>query len=146
MRERSKSLWLIASSREVIKVSRREIVICIGCPMGCRVTVTLGKDGSVTTLKGAECRQGQKYVLNELKNPLRTLTATVRTVDEDFPLLPVRSSRPVPKTLLQPIMRETARIRIKTPVQAGDVVARNVQGSKADLLATTDWSGPGGEG
>jgi CxxC motif-containing protein len=124
----------------------RETVICIGCPLGCRVTVIQDKKGKVTGMKGAECRQGEKYVLKELQNPVRTLTATVRTGDDGFPLLPVRTSRPVLKTLLKPIMGETARIKVKPPIQAGDVIAKNVFKSRADLIATMDWPGSAGEG
>lgn len=126
-------------------MSPRETVICIGCPLGCRVTVTRDRGGKVTSLKGAECKQGQRYVLEELKNPVRTLTATVRTGDESFPLLPVRTSRPVLKTMLGPIMRETAKLWVRQPVKAGDVVLKNVLKTKADLVATADWPGPGGE-
>jgi CxxC motif-containing protein len=124
----------------------RETVICIGCPLGCRVTVVQDKKGNVTGMKGAECKQGEKYVLKELQNPVRTLTATVRTGDESFPLLPVRTSRPVLKVLLEPIMMETARVRAKPPVKAGDVIVKNVLKTRADLIATTDWPGTAGEG
>ena len=127
-------------------MSPRETVICIGCPLGCRVTAVTDKKGTVTALKGAECKQGQRYVMEELKNPVRTLTATVRTGDESFPLLPVRTSRPVLKVMLGPIMRETARLWVRQPVKAGDVLVRNVLKTKADLIATADWPGPGGEG
>ncbi len=123
----------------------RETVICIGCPLGCRVTVLQDRKGNVTGFKGAECRQGQKYVLEELRNPVRTLTATVRTGDENCPLLPVRTSRPVLKVLMKPIMRETAKVKVVPPVKAGDVILKNVLKSKADLVATADWPARAGE-
>jgi len=124
----------------------RETVICIGCPLGCRVTVIRDRKGNVTGMKGAECKQGEKYVLKELQNPVRTLTATVRTGDEDYPLLPVRTSRPVLKAMLGPIMVETARVKAKPPVQAGDIIVKNVLKTKVDLIATADWPGSAGEG
>jgi CxxC motif-containing protein len=123
----------------------REMVICIGCPLGCRVTVLRDRKGKVTGMKGAECKQGERYVLKELENPVRTLTATVRTGDDGFPLLPVRTSRPVLKELLEPIMKETVKAEVIPPVRAGDIIVKNVFKSKADLIATTDWPGPGGE-
>jgi len=125
----------------VVEMAAGETIICIGCPLGCRVTVTRDRKGNVTTMKGADCKQGEKYVLKELQNPVRTLTATIRTGDETFPLLPVRTSRPVLKTLLRPIMKETVKAKVKPPVRAGDVIIRNVAKSKADLVATTDWPG-----
>jgi CxxC motif-containing protein len=124
----------------------RETVICIGCPLGCRVTVVQDKKGNITGMKGAECKQGEKYVLKELQNPVRTLTATVRTGDESLPLLPVRTSRPVLKVMLKPIMVETAKVKARPPVKAGDVIVKNVLKTKADLIATTDWQAGAGEG
>ncbi|RJP30877.1 MAG: DUF1667 domain-containing protein [Actinobacteria bacterium] len=124
----------------------KETIICIGCPLGCRVTVIQDKKGNVAGLKGAECKQGQKYVLEELKNPVRTLTATVPTGDEGFPLLPVRTSLSILKTLLKPVMVETARVKVKPPVKAGDVILKNVKRTGADLIATADWPGSTGEG
>lgn len=118
-----------------------ETIICIGCPLGCRVTVTQDKKGRTLGMKGVECKQGEKYVLKELKNPVRTLTATVRTGDEAFPLLPIRTSRPVLKKLMKPIMKETVNARVKPPVKAGDVIVKNVFKTGSDLIATTDWPG-----
>ena len=119
----------------------RETIICIGCPLGCRVTVTQDKGGRITGMKGAECRQGEKYVLKEFEKPVRTLTATLRTGDESFPLLPVRTSRPVPKKLMPDIMRETVKAEVEPPVAVGDVVLKNVLKTGSDLIATTDWRG-----
>jgi CxxC motif-containing protein len=116
-----------------------ETVICIGCPLGCRVRVVLDRRGRVAGMRGAQCRQGEKYVLKELKEPVRTLTTTLRTTDPEFPLLPVRTSRPVLKTLLLDIMKETAGVVLKPPVRCGQVVVPDVAGSGADLVATADW-------
>jgi len=117
-----------------------ETVICIGCPLGCRVSVSLDRGKRVTGMRGARCRQGERYILKELKEPVRTLTTTLRTTDEDFPLLPVRTSRPVLKTLLEDIVRGTADVVVSPPVRCGQVVVPDVCGSGADLVATTDWT------
>jgi CxxC motif-containing protein len=122
-------------------MAAKETIICIGCPLGCRVTVTQDKKGRILGMKGAECKQGEKYVLKELKDPVRTLTATVRTGDDDYPLLPVRTSRPVLKKLMKPIMKETVNAKVKPPVKAGDVILKNVLKTGSDLVATTDWPG-----
>jgi CxxC motif-containing protein len=125
----------------VVEVPGRDAVICIGCPLGCRVTVSQDKQSKVTAIKGAECKQGEKYVLKEFANPVRTLTATIRTGDDSLPLLPVRTSKPVPKKLMEKIMHETVRARVKPPVRAGDVIVKNVLKTGSDLVATADWSG-----
>lgn len=119
----------------------RKTVICIGCPLGCRVTVSLNKKGAIAGLKGAECKQGEKYVLKEFENPVRILTTTVPTNSEGFPLLPVRTSKPVLKRALGDVMHVTATLGVEPPVEAGQVIKRNVAGTGADLVATSDWKG-----
>ncbi len=131
----------IAASRRVAEMPAAERIICIGCPLGCRVTVALDRKGAITGIKGAECRQGEKYVLKEFENPVRTLTTTVRTGDQSFPLLPVRTSRPVPKKLMGDIMRKTAKVRVEAPVAAGDVILKNVARTGSNIIATMDWRG-----
>ncbi len=119
----------------------RETVICIGCPLGCRVRLSLDKRGKVISLKGAECKKGEKFVLKEFENPVRIVTATVRTGSPSFPLLPVRTSRPVPKELIEEIMLATVTADAAAPVIAGDAIVRDVMKTGADLIATTDWPG-----
>jgi CxxC motif-containing protein len=119
-------------------------IICIGCPLGCRVTVRIDKRGKIAQMKGAECKQGEKYVQKEFTSPVRTLTATVRTGSERFPLLPVRTSRPVPRDTLRDMMLETAKIKVKPPVEVGEVIARNVLDTGSDLIATSEWHGQSG--
>ena len=126
---------------EVIEVPPRGMIICIGCPLGCRTKISLDKKGKVVAIKGAECKRGEKFVLKEFSDPVRTVTATVRTGDDSFPLLPVRTSRPVAKELAKGIMLETVRAGAKPPVNAGDVIVKNVLKTGADLVATTDWPG-----
>lgn len=103
--------------------------------------ISLDKKGKVAGIKGAECKQGEKFVLKEFANPVRTLTATVRTGDGSFPLLPVRTSRPVPKALMTKIMLETVSAGAAPPVRAGDIIVKNVLKTGADLVSTTDWPG-----
>lgn len=128
-----------ARQGEVIEVPPREMIICIGCPLGCRVKISQDKKSKVIAIKGAECKRGEKFVLKEFSDPVRTVTATVRTGEDSFPLLPVRTSRPVPKERVHEIMLETVRARVTPPVKAGDVIVKNVLKTGADLVATTDW-------
>lgn len=122
-----------------MRVSARETIVCIGCPLGCRVTVSVNEKGKITGMKGAECKQGEKYVASEFEAPVRTLTATVRTSSERYPLLPVRTSSPVPRSCLMDIMRKTAEIEVESPVETGEVVAEDILGTGTDLIATSDW-------
>ena len=50
---------------------------CIGCPLGCALTVTMnGKE--VVEVKGNTCKKGDIYARKEVTNPTRIVTTTVR--------------------------------------------------------------------
>jgi len=51
-------------------------IICISCPMGCRLSVTL-TGGKVSEVTGATCKKGVAYAELECTNPVRIVTSTV---------------------------------------------------------------------
>jgi CxxC motif-containing protein len=124
--------------REARGVSREEKIRCIGCPLGCLVTLTVDDKGEVVGIAGYQCKDGQKYVLDEYRNPMRVLTATVLTQGSSRPLLAVRTTRPILKTRLAEGMTVLAKARAKPPIKIGDVVIPNLLGTGADVVATTD--------
>ena len=71
---------------------------CINCPLGCLLTVTL-EDGKITSVTGNTCPRGEKYAHQELTDPQRMLTSTVRIEGGELPLLPV-VVRPVVQIVL----------------------------------------------
>ena len=50
---------------------------CITCPTGCQLEVTRNADGELS-ITGAQCRRGEVYARNEILDPRRVLTTTVR--------------------------------------------------------------------
>lgn len=114
-------------------------IVCIGCPMGCRVTLKVGPDLQVKGMAGNRCHQGKKYVLAEFTNPVRVFTSTVLT-EGGRRVLPVKTDRPVHRTKLKEIARFLAELRVKPPVKIGQVIARDVLGTGANLIATRSLS------
>ena len=57
-------------------VTTRELT-CIGCPMGCPLTVTM-EAGEVISVIGNTCKRGDIYARKEVTNPTRIVTSTVR--------------------------------------------------------------------
>ena len=51
-------------------VTTRELT-CIGCPMGCPLTVTM-EAGEVISVTGNTCKRGDIYARKEVTNPTRT--------------------------------------------------------------------------
>ena len=110
-------------------------LICIGCPMGCHLTVTVEKN-EVIEVAGNTCPRGAAYARNESTNPVRMLTTTVNIRGAMYPLLSVRTTKPIPKTMLKESVNYLREIQLKAPVQAGQVIVKNILNTGADIIAT----------
>jgi len=113
-------------------------IICVGCPLGCRATLKVSREGEVLEVTGCRCKEGRRYVVEEFHNPVRVLTATVLTEGSRVPLLAVRTSSPIPKEKLREAMKVLAKVRAKPPLRAGEVVLEDLSGTGVDLVATRD--------
>lgn len=104
------------------------VLTCVLCPKGCRVV--LGKDGEVT---GNQCPKGEAYAKQEVQAPARVLTTTLKRPDGT--LLPVKTSKPVPRARL---MEYAAQLRSVTapnrPLPWGAVVLADPFGIGVDIL------------
>lgn len=107
-------------------------LICIGCPMGCNLTVAV-EDGNVKSVTGNTCPRGAEYGKNEVLHPVRTLTSTV-FVENRGNMLPVRTDRAIPKECLFEAMKRVNAVTVKAPVSIGDVILSDFYG--ANLIAT----------
>ena len=113
-------------------------MICICCPMGCRLTVEKTADGYSVT--GNTCPRGKVYAIDEMTAPKRTICSTVRTafpVDNgNYKTVSVKTSVSVPKELIFEALKTLGGVRLDAPVKIGDVVVKNVLGTGADFVAT----------
>ena len=76
-------------------MSTRELT-CIGCPLGCAITVTM--DGStVTAVIGNTCPRGDAYARKEVTNPTRIVTSTIRVNGGIYPMANVKTASDIPK-------------------------------------------------
>ena len=108
-------------------------LVCIVCPKGCRLHVDDENDYSVT---GNSCPRGAVYGHNEIKNPTRVLTSTVRLEGGIYRRCPVKTDKAVPKGLLIDIMHALNDVSLKSPVQSGQIVLENVCGTDANVIVT----------
>ena len=115
-------------------MEKRELT-CIGCPMGCALTVEL-EGSEILSVKGNTCPIGDKYARNEVLHPERTVTSTVVIEGSDRPRLSVKTAGNIPKDKIFVCMNEINAVRLKAPVKIGDVVIPNVCGTGVDVVAT----------
>ncbi|HAT72884.1 MAG TPA: hypothetical protein DCS63_08725 [Elusimicrobia bacterium] len=112
----------------------KRIMTCIECPQGCRLEIEA--DGArVISVSGNKCKRGAAYARQEIEAPMRTLTTAVLTRGLELKMLPVRSSKPIPKDKLFAAMAAVKLIVVTSPVHAGAVVAADFLGLGVDLLA-----------
>ena len=111
-------------------------MICITCPRGCRLTV----DEETLAVQGNTCPKGEEYGRNEVTDPRRVLTTTVRLVGAAGGCrLPVKTAAPIPKKLLLPAMEALDAVTVTAPVRTGDTVVRDLLGTGVDLVACKDF-------
>lgn len=115
-------------------------VTCIICPNSCRIQVNEEKDGGKPVVEGAECPRGIDYAVEELGNPVRILTSTVRVEGGLVRVVPVRTAGPVPKARIGRCMEAINALEVRAPVYAGDVLAGDIEGTGVAVVAT--WSVP----
>ena len=65
---------------------------CIGCPMGCPLTVKL-EDTEVINIEGNTCKRGAVYGKKEVTNPTRIVTTTVRVSGGAETVVSVKTQR-----------------------------------------------------
>lgn len=109
-------------------------LICIGCPMGCRLTAEI-EDGAVTQVTGNTCRRGEDYAKKECVAPMRTVTGTVALRGGRLPVLPVRTNGEVPKEKVLAVADALRRAMAQAPIHTGDVVLWDVCGTGVDVIA-----------
>ena len=112
---------------------------CIGCPLGCPVTVTL-ENGRVTAVAGNTCPRGEAYARKEVTNPTRIVTTTVRVAGarSGAPTVPCKTRADVPKGRMFDVVRALRAVTVCAPVRIGDVVLADAAGTGVDVVATRD--------
>ncbi|MFO7698084.1 MAG: DUF1667 domain-containing protein [Anaerolineae bacterium] len=109
--------------------------ICVTCPVGCSIQAEV--DGQeLVALRGQACQRGEAFVREELTAPRRMLTTTVRVSGGRLPLVPVRSSVPVPKGLMLEIARALREVALDAPVADHQMVLENALGSGVDIVTS----------
>ncbi|MBQ9244405.1 MAG: DUF1667 domain-containing protein [Proteobacteria bacterium] len=119
---------------------------CIGCPMGCQITVTM-ENGAVVSVAGNSCKIGDTYARKEVICPMRIVTSTVRVVNDPSDLkkdpvkVPVKTSADIPKSAIFDVMDVIHKTCAKAPVKIGDIIVENVANTGVNIIATKDYPG-----
>ena len=106
---------------------------CIVCPRGCRLKVD--EQMEVT---GNACPRGKIYAINELTNPTRTITSSIRVTNRPYTLVSVKTDKPIPKSMMFKVMEEIDKITVEAPTKIGQVVKANILGLDSNIIITKE--------
>ncbi len=108
---------------------------CVSCPMGCTLRVEfVGND--VLKVEGNRCSRGEAYAREEIADPKRVLATSVKVIGGTYPLVSVRTDRPIPRRLIPKVMEFVRSVAIPAPVRLGQIIVEDLLGTGAKLLAT----------
>lgn len=114
-------------------MEKREL-ICIGCPLGCPLTVTM--EGEQITVAGNTCKRGEIYAKKEVTNPTRVVTSSVHVKNGEIAMVSVKTKNDIPKDKIFACMKEISTVSVLAPVHIGDVVIENCAGTGVPVIAT----------
>ena len=112
-------------------------LICVACPLGCPITVEY-EGTEVFSVTGNTCKRGDAYARTEVVNPTRSLATSVKVNGGVHPVVPVRSSQPVPKSMMFECMKVINAASVDAPVRIGQVIIPNILDTGADIIATNN--------
>lgn len=112
---------------------------CIGCPMGCPLTVEL-KQGEVVSVTGNTCKRGEVYARKEVTNPTRIVTSSVMVEGGNLAAVSVKTKEDIPKEKIFDCMKAIKGVKVQAPVHIGDVIIKDVADTGVDIVATKNVS------
>ena len=117
----------------------KRTLTCIGCPLGCAVTVEL-ENGEIINVTGNTCKRGDDYARKEVTRPMRIVTSTVRVTGGDLPVVSVKTEQDIPKEKIMDIMKCLTDLSVPAPVHIGDIILENAAQTGVNIVATKDIS------
>ena len=116
-------------------MEKREL-ICIGCPLGCMLTVEID-NGEVVNVTGNTCPRGKTYAEKEVTNPTRIVTSSVKVTGGDRPTVSCKTKSDIPKSKIFDVARALKDVEAVAPVSIGDVLVEDVAGTGVQIVATS---------
>ena len=117
-------------------MDKRELV-CIRCPLGCMLSVQMEGD-KVVSVSGNTCPRGKEYAENDVTNPMRMVTSTVKVSGGDRGTVSCKTKTDVPKEKIFDVVRGLKEVVTEAPVKIGDVLVEDIAGTGVQVVATAN--------
>ena len=110
---------------------------CIGCPLGCALSVEINQ-GEVVSVSGNTCPKGNAYARKEVTSPTRIVTTTLRGSGGKAEMVSCKTKEDIPKEKIFEVTKALAGVVVPAPIKIGDVLVADVAGCGVDIVATKD--------
>jgi CxxC motif-containing protein len=101
------------------------------------------ENGKFTSVAGNACPRGKVFARNEIENPMRIVTSTVKVDGGAIAVVPVKTAEPINRDLIFKVMDEIKKAKVQAPVSEGQVILENPANCKTDVVATFSVLRPG---
>ena len=117
-------------------MENREL-ICIGCPLGCMITVSM-EGGEVVSVTGNTCKRGAEYAAKEVTHPTRIVTTSVAVTGSKTGAHTVscKTASDIPKEKIFAVIDALRGLTVPAPVRIGDVLLPDAAGTGVPIIAT----------
>lgn len=112
----------------------KKILTCIVCPNGCQLRI----DDSSLEVSGNKCPRGLSFAIEELTNPQRTVSSTVKTNLMEYPVVSVRTDGAIPKSKIPGFIKLLKEIVLKDYLPIGSIIIHNIFGTDTNVITTAD--------
>ena len=117
------------------------LITCVICPKGCSISVEwIEENGEkkIVSVRGNSCKRGEVYASQEVVDPKRVLTSTVKLVNNELNVLPIRSSSPIRKEKIFEAMDEIKKTVVDRDIKMGDVIIENIASTNVSMISCRD--------
>jgi len=114
---------------------KKRTLTCVVCPNGCELEVCLDNKNLIS-IEGSTCKRGYKWAKQELTDPRRTIASSIAVDNGDWPLVSVKTDRPIPLTDIAKVMDAIKAVRVQAPIKLGEVLISNAAKTDTSIIAT----------
>lgn len=109
-------------------------LVCIVCPRGCMIQLI--NENETFTCTGNQCKRGEIYAIQEVSEPKRMLTMTIRIEGSKLKRLPVVSNTSVHKGDIFKMIDILEKMTVYAPIDLKQVIVSNILNSGVDIVAS----------
>lgn len=113
--------------------------ICHKCDEKCILDID-ECNGSIKVM-GNLCERGIKFAKLEINNNNKAvLTTLVRIKGAEYDVVPVKSNKPLDKSIWIECSKALSRLHVGAPIKCGDIVCTNILNTGVDIICTKNMN------